>query len=140
MRRSPRPMLLLAFALVAAVACGDSSGPAPAHVGTYTLRTVHGQPLPVILNGMQLQVFAGEIRLRENGTYTRSWSTEFYMGPAAPTQPNTKLECRGTYRMEGEYVTMTETSSTEGCGSTAAGFRPDTIMFVQDTLFTIYVK
>ena len=140
MHRFRRRTIVLSFAFATLVACGDSSGPTPAHVGTYTLRTVHGKPLPVILNGAQLQVFAGAITLRKDGTYTRTWSTEFYQGPGAPTIPNPMLQCRGTYTVQPAFVDMTEATSTTGCYSYDAGFKADTIFFVQDTLFGVYVK
>jgi hypothetical protein len=49
MHRSRRRTILPSFAIATLVACGDSSDPTSAHVGTYTLRTVPGKPLPVIL-------------------------------------------------------------------------------------------
>lgn len=142
MHPSRRRIALVAAALVTLVACGDSSGPAPAHVGTYTLRTVHGKSLPVTLDGSGLQVFAGAITLRENGTYTRSWSTQFAVGgPGAQPIPNPLVQCSGTYRMNAGLVDMTETTSAQGCASYSAGYRPDTLMHVQgDTLFGVYVR
>lgn len=142
MPRSRRRIVLAAAAFATLVACGDSSGPPPAHVGTYTLRTVHDKPLPVMLNGSGLQVFAGAITLREDGTYTRTWSTQFFVaGPGAQPIPNAQVNCRGTYSVATGFVTMTETTVTDECRSYTAGYRPDTLMHVHgDTLFGVYVK
>jgi hypothetical protein len=55
-----------------ASACNDSTGPGSSLAGTYSLRTVNGQQVPVTLcgNGYCYDVISAEINLDANGNYS----------------------------------------------------------------------
>lgn len=68
-------MLVLAVALtVSGSACQDTTSPGAVLAGTYTLRTIEGQPLPVAvgadpINGTKT-VVAGQITMDRDGHFT----------------------------------------------------------------------
>ena len=134
-------VLLIAAVASAALACGgDPSSPAPAWVGVYQLRTVHGAALPVTIDPVGIQVKGGAITLRRDGSYMRTWETQQTYGPGSTPTALPTLRCSGRYEVAAEMANMTETSGTSGCASYPAGLRPDTIFFVSDTLFGVYVR
>jgi hypothetical protein len=78
MRRAVRSAALLATSAALLAACatgGDPAGPTDRPAGTYTLRTVAGQRLPVPLTadaGSGLREITSEVlTLRGDGTFTR---------------------------------------------------------------------
>src|SRR5687768_4135433 len=62
---------LVAVLLLAAVACSDSTGPAPTVAGTYKLTGLNGQTLPVLV-WSDARVVSGRMELRGDGTYTET--------------------------------------------------------------------
>ena len=69
-------ILMLAFAAaltVGASACQDTTSPGAVLSGTYTLRTVNNQQLPVIISADptgRTEVISGRIDINRDGTYT----------------------------------------------------------------------
>jgi len=68
-----RPLALLAALTLAAgmTACSDSTGPEPTPVGTWTLVSISGSPLPFVLIQVgldKLEVTAGRITINQDGT------------------------------------------------------------------------
>src|SRR5687768_5471834 len=72
--RAARTVGVLGVALAAACGGDDETlaGPDDQVVGTYTLRTVAGRAVPVVLaeeEGVKLEVVSGALTLNPNGTY-----------------------------------------------------------------------
>ena len=61
-------MLALAGCTMLAACSTDSTGPNGSVAGTYTLRTIDGQPLPYTFSG-GLRLTSDELTLRTDGTY-----------------------------------------------------------------------
>ena len=61
-------MLALASCTMLAACSTDSTGPNGSVAGTYTLRTIDGQPLPYTFSG-GLRLTSDELTLRTDGTY-----------------------------------------------------------------------
>jgi hypothetical protein len=80
---------LIVLLTLLVTACSDSTG--PAWVGTYDLDTFAGRPLPTLIAGEpELSLLAGEIVLRQDGTYRARTQT------SAGDQGDT-----GTYTIDG---------------------------------------
>src|SRR5688572_1036565 len=72
--------LVLALSAVSVLACGDSSGPEISRaVGTWSLVTINGSPLPytiaLIQPSYRLEVVSAVFVAAENGTYTGTLTT-----------------------------------------------------------------
>ena len=64
-----RRLVMLALASTILVSCSaDSTGPNGSVAGTYSLRTIDGQPLPYTFSG-GLRLMSDEITLMSDGTY-----------------------------------------------------------------------
>ena len=61
-------MLALAGSTMLAACSSDSTGPNGSVAGTYTLRTIDGQPLPYTFSG-GLRLMSDELTLMSDGTY-----------------------------------------------------------------------
>ncbi len=85
MRRFTVATLVLAGGLL--TACdGDSTGNGGASIfGTYTLVTFDGEALPVDFGGIELS--AGSIELKGDGTYIISLTVDLGSGPEMSIQP-----------------------------------------------------
>ena len=64
-----RKFVLLAAGLVALAACNDSTSPNGSPTGTYSLRTVNGNPLPFTFSDGSVLV-SDRLTLSGDGTYT----------------------------------------------------------------------
>lgn len=100
---------LLALAVViAGLGCDDPLGPEDV-VGTYVLRTVREQPLPVIVmenENVTARLLADTIRLRRNGTGTE---VAVYELTGTVTNPSNRIEREIEFevrdgRLDGGYV------------------------------------
>lgn len=80
---------------------GDPVSPEQAVVGTYTLRTVNGQPLPVpvTLNGDPWTITGGRVSLNADGTCSRFVAITGAGGDVSNTYP-----C--TYSVAGSNITF----------------------------------
>ena len=63
-----RRLVMLALASTLAACSTDSTGPSGSITGTYTLRTIDGQPLPYTFSS-GLRLTSDQITLRTDGTY-----------------------------------------------------------------------
>jgi len=64
-----RRLVMLALASTILVSCSaDSTGPNGSVTGTYTLRTIDGQPLPYTFSG-GLRLMSDELTLTSDGSY-----------------------------------------------------------------------
>jgi hypothetical protein len=69
--------------LVLVAACGDSTGVSGStHLGTYTLRTIDNQALPVTLE-FDLTIVGSSITLSADGTYTVRFDLRVGNGPTS---------------------------------------------------------
>ena len=113
-------------ALAAALACGggDATGPAPI-VGTYTLQSIGGNPLPVALvnNASEKdEVTSATITMRSGGTF--SFAVTVRQTAAGVQVQTTTSKTDGTWIQSGANVTM----STTATGSTFATLSGNTLM------------
>jgi hypothetical protein len=94
-------LMLVVAATLAVAGCGDSTGPSSEIVGTYTLRTVSGSNLPVVIAGVE--VLAGQVVLKEDGTFMHSFTTRPAGGGTSTIEPSS-----GTYAVSGSQITFTD--------------------------------
>jgi len=99
---------VLAAALLAAAACGDDdddpAGPADIS-GTYTLRTVDGNPVPATFSdpdGDELRFNSGSLTLNQGGTYNGALGVTFNSAPF-------DLADEGTFTRSGNTLTFAST-------------------------------
>jgi hypothetical protein len=93
---------------------GDGTGPGGIF-GTYTLRTVNGQQVPVEIQGIEMT--AGWIRLDSDGTYTISMTVDGVTpdpGDGTYTVDGSTIEFSGDINMSGTISRGTLTIVDEG--------------------------
>lgn len=82
------PRLLAGLVLASAVACTDSTGPGEAISGTFTLSTVGGQAVPVVVQQSgttTLEVTGGSITFNADHTFSTTLSTRTTVNGSATT-------------------------------------------------------
>jgi hypothetical protein len=134
-----RTFLLLAGALVLG-ACGggdDPAGPSLQSIGTYTLSTVNGQPLPAVLledATRKVEILSDVVTLRENGTWseTASLRTTTPTGAVTTTPSNDS----GTYSVNGSALVLSSGQS----GTTMATLLGSSLTIADAGLVLVYVK
>jgi hypothetical protein len=102
-----RVALVLAMVLPLALAgCGDSTGPGGSLAGTYTLRSINGDPVPVLISSgpPQEEITGGFVRLNANGTFTASHTYRVTFGGSSTTVTE---DIDGTYTRSGDELTLT---------------------------------
>ena len=118
----------LAFAAVLAfgTACGDNDSNAPdtSHLGTYTLQSMVGDPVPSVvfeLGDFKVEAVSGTLTLNSNGTWSES--TTWRDTEGGTTGPNYTTTCTGSFQRNGGTMTFTGVE-TEDCeaGPFAATF------------------
>jgi hypothetical protein len=100
-------LVLAAVFPLALGGCGDSTGPGGSLAGTYTLRSISGDPLPVVIDegvDFRREVTAGFVRLNGNGTFTASHTDRITSGTSIT--PRTE-DINGTYTRFGNELTLT---------------------------------
>ena len=102
--------LALALALgVTATACSDSTSPGASIAGTYSLQTINGQPLPVVVNSSgspYSEVLSSQISLGVDGDYN---SLTRYRDTYPGGQPNlVDVRATGFWTLSGSQITLTE--------------------------------
>lgn len=105
-------LLVLALALalgVTATACSDSTSPGASIAGTYSLQTINGQPLPVVVNSSgspYSEVLSSQISLDANGNYN---SLTRYRDTYPGGLPNlVDVSATGYWTLSGSQITLTE--------------------------------
>jgi hypothetical protein len=114
-RRMPtRRLLAAATLLVLAAACKDSTAPDPGLAGTFTLRTIAGQPLPwpqFPSEGDTAWVLGGSYVFREDSTYTITYDYR-YVRPSGVSVEHIAEE--GEYRVRGDSVLLSDLGADYG--------------------------
>lgn len=134
-----RTFLLLAGALVLG-ACGggdDPVGPSLQSIGTYTLSTVNGQPLPALIfqdATRKVEILSDVVTLNENGTWSEmaSLRTTTPTG-AVTTAPSTDS---GTYSVNGSALLLSSGQS----GTTTATLLGGSLTIADAGLVLVYLK
>lgn len=110
-----RGKALVAFAaMVAIVACSDSSGPnvQKSPEGNYTIATVNGKPVPAPLfsdtGGYTLEITSGSLSLTSDGKYSSVMGFRQTLPGAVSTYSDSM---GGTWIRNGGNVQFTETST-----------------------------
>ena len=99
----------IAFATLLAfgAACSDdSNAPNSEHVGTYTLQSVLGDPVPSLLDSgpdYTFEVISETLTLNSNGTWAQAG---LYRVNDAGSVVDIPLSCRGTYQRNGSNLTL----------------------------------
>jgi hypothetical protein len=127
-----------AMFLVLSVACGKESPTAPVVpnvVGTWTLRTIGGQSLPVVLDRAgsdMIELMAAEVVAAENGTFTTTSTERTTIGGQATSRSYAE---DGRYALVGADVTFTFTID----NSTVTGaLRGDSLTFAGSGTAVVY--
>lgn len=119
MRTNPKAVLTVLLVLLLG-ACTDSTGLNGDVSGTYTLRTVGGQPLPYTEPNQDpsdyFTINGGAFTLNSNGNSTETLS---YTETVPGQQTNTTSTCFGTYSQSGNTIFVSEpTAANPDCGGT----------------------
>jgi hypothetical protein len=106
--------LVIAFAAALSLACSESSGPTAGVLGTYTLVSINGAPLPanVTAKGVALRVMSGSIVLSQDYTFTMT--TTFSTAADVQSTPMTG-SCRGSWESILTYDLVLHQRASEGC-------------------------
>ena len=106
-----RTVLTLVAALVA-TACGksgkDATAPDTSYVGSYSLASIDGDPVPLILvfqPSLIVTLESGSLALDANQIFTETTTRRSIV--AGVTQPAQQLICRGTYVKIDNILTLT---------------------------------
>ena len=104
-----RLLVLALLALGLTAACSDSTGPGDAVAGTYTLQTINGFPLPVLVDDSgdpDSELISEQIMLNSDGSYhgvTRYRDTYFGQAPQIVDEP-----FNGFWTLSGNQIALTE--------------------------------
>ncbi len=105
-------LLVLALSLalgLTATACSDSTGPGASLAGTYSLQTINGQPLPVVVENsasLYSEVVLAQLTINANGSYnslTRYRDTYPGQSPVLVDETFT-----GYWTLSGDQIVLTE--------------------------------
>ena len=114
---------ILAVIAVTALACGGgsdkSTGPNAAVAGTYTLRTINGQILPVIIDqegNDKLEITGGTVTLNSDLSFVDATTYRLTLSGQVTSETDTGF---GTYVVTGNNVTFNLTSPVVGSYSMA---------------------
>lgn len=100
-----RVALVLATVLPLALAgCGDSTGPGIA--GTYDLRSLNGDPVPILVASgpPRQEITEGFVRLNSNGTFSASHTLLITGSSGSTTELTENID--GTYTRSGDNLTL----------------------------------
>ena len=87
-------------------ACDSSTGPEEAHVGTYRLQTVGGEPLPAVVDerwGSKIEILAMTTQLKSGGRFESSGTFRHTDGGVVTTETETAT---GTYTIRDTLLTF----------------------------------
>ena len=99
--------VVLTVAALLTLACGGSDATAPSHAGTYTLVSINGQTLPILLEESELgqvELTHGEIVLHDDHTFDDV--LEFTETVDGEGTPESFVE-KGTWEVRGSVLRMT---------------------------------
>lgn len=130
--------LVLALGAISLLACGDSSGPeVSSAVGTWSLVTINGSPLPYTVLLLQpsyrLEIMSATFVAAQNGTYAGSVTTrETDAGSVTTTtEPD-----NGTWSQAGNTLTITASDQT----SSIATISGNTITLSESGFVSVYQR
>jgi hypothetical protein len=112
--------LVMAALVIGTTACDSSTDPEDAIVGTYTLASVNGDPVPSTLIQVpdyRLEIVSGTLTVRDNNTWTETASIRETEGTTVTTSTTT---VQGTYSINGNTATFTD-SDGDSLTSTFSG-------------------
>jgi hypothetical protein len=104
---------ILAVIAATTLACGGSdksTGPNGAVAGTYTLRTINNQSLPVIIDQSgsdKLEIIGGTVRLNSDMSFTDATTYRLTLNGQVSEDTDTAF---GTYVVSGNNITFNVTS------------------------------
>ena len=108
-------ILMLAFAAalsMSASACQDTTSPGAVLAGSYTLRTINNQQLPIVYSDPtgSSELLGGQIRIARDGTYTDvlTWRDTPPGGVPGPSYDDTIY---GTWSLSGNTLTLVDASN-----------------------------
>ena len=132
--------VLAISALATLAACGGDSATAPSSTsiaGSYTLRTVNGAPLPVIvvqIGAYKIELLNETVVVVDGGTFTQQGSVRITEGGVVSTESYADA---GTYTRNGTAVTFVFNSDGSSGTGTVNGA---TITVVVDGFSLVYRK
>ncbi len=113
---------IAAFAFLTLSACGgdSSTNPSASIVGTYTLQSINGAPLPFIAQAAapRIEVLSGQAVINVGGTYTAS---NVYRTTSGSTVSTTTDNDAGTYTTSGTAVAFTSKDGSVSTGTIGTG-------------------
>ena len=86
--------------------CGDSTGPGSAVAGTYTLRSINGDPVPATYDespDFRDEILSGFVRLNANGTFSASHTQRLTVGTTVTVSTH---DTGGTYTLSGDDLIL----------------------------------
>lgn len=111
-------MTFVAAAAALLLACGDSNAPRTID-GSYTLRTLRNQSLPVPVAATtptySLYITSGSLGINGDGSFNASYTFLKYNNGVSSTET---ISCAGTWAPSGQYIQMQEVAL-PGCGDAA---------------------
>ena len=116
-------------------ACDNSTGPEEAHVGTYVLQTIGGEPLPAVvldLGVLKIEVLAIVFELKSNGTFQTSGTFRTTDDEVVTTEMDTET---GEYTLQGTALTLV--GAEETMSGTLVG---ETVTFSDPNGDMVFVK
>jgi hypothetical protein len=105
--------------LFVAAGCGSDNSTSPKRLeGTYTISTINGSNLPVVVyddptNAQRGEITGGSITLSANGTFSAPWSFRLTDNGAVSSTGET---CTGTFTRTGNHIVMDEVDNGGFCG------------------------
>lgn len=131
--------LLAMFAIAAA--CGGGSdnpaGPDVSHVGSYTLQSVDGHSLPVVLfegENNKLEVVAATLTLTASNAVKHD--VTFRVTIEGVVQPLAPVSCPGTYQRNGSTISLTMTDTDDcGGGTFSANFTSGNTIDIEGSIY-----
>ncbi|HJU72752.1 MAG TPA: hypothetical protein VJ717_03330 [Gemmatimonadaceae bacterium] len=109
-RFARQSMLALTLALLAGCGDDDSTGPDEGIAGVYTLLTINGQQLPVVVQQQgsdRAEITQGSVTINENGTFTDVTQVRFTISGQVSNDTET---ASGTWTRTGSTLQFSPTS------------------------------
>ena len=130
--------LVLALGAISLLACGDSSGPgASSAIGTWSLVTINGSPLPytafLIQPSYRLEILSATFVAAENGTYFGSITTRETVDGTVTT---TTEPDNGTWSQVGNTLTITDSDQF----TSTATISGNTITLSEEGFVSVYQR
>lgn len=124
-------LVLVAVQVLVAGGCGDSTGP-QSLVGTYDLRSIDGDPVPVVVveaEGFRREIVSGFVRLNGDGSFEAMNNYQITTGTDAQT---ISLIVNGGYERSGNAITLRFLSPQGGPPVTVAAIWANNRLTIDD--------